>query len=122
MQQQCRAGDEGRAHGRRAGRVAALTKAVGQFGFLGQKPSQQRSGQHSQCQQRHRRPAAAQRRQVSGVKIQRFGQKIGQRRREHDPARKACAGRQQPFCRRAEYRQRPAQSRGQPGNRGKYNR
>ena len=32
----------------------------------------------TQCQQRHRRPAAAQRRQVSGVKIQRFGQQIGQ--------------------------------------------
>ena len=119
VQQQRRAGDESGAHGRRAGGVAALTKAGSKLGFLRQKLAQQPRRRHAQRCQCRKRPAAGQRRQIPAVKMQGLGQQIGQRCCEHDPARKARRGGQKLFRWFAKHRQHPAQTCRQTGEGGK---
>ena len=119
MQQQRRAGDKSGAHGRRAGGVAALTKAGSKLGFLRQKIAQQPRRCHAKRSQCRKRPAAGQRRQIAAVKMQCLRQQIGQRCRKHDPTRKARRGGQKLFRWFAKHCQHPAQTCRQTGEGGK---
>ena len=91
--------------------------ASAELPLAGAAPADPRSASRAPAttQPLRRRPAAA----GSPVKRQRLRHQVGQRRREHDPARKARADRQQTLRRRAKYGQQPAQAGGQPGEGGK---
>ena len=120
VQQQCRAGDEGCAHGLGAGSV--LTVFLRQLGFLGQQAAQQSGGKHAEGQQHYDGCAAGQRRQVAAVKAQGFGQQVRQRCGEHDAARETSADRQSCFGWFCRHGQQAAQCGGQTCQGGKYHR